>query len=334
MGGRIGIVDGYNLTVRHFVANPTMDRNGNPIGVVVGSLRSISHFIRETKLTDVIVVWDGEGGSSRRRSIYAEYKAGRRVRLNREFDSADGPAEDMQNRIWQEDTLKRYLDMLGVMQVQVPGCEADDVIAYYARECLTDAALYIMTNDKDMLQLVRPGCVIYNPTKKRMYDMATVQAEWFSLPENLPIVRAIAGDGSDNIDGVHGIGNKGATLLFPCLNQRVCKLDDLLDECEATLREVESGTRKMSKSAQEKRIKFLQSEQTIRRNLQLMKLDGSMLPAPAARSARLALERRPPFTPTQFRMTVIREGTGTKEDLLTEFTNMNMRRNFAEKAKK
>jgi 5'-3' exonuclease len=329
MSARIGLVDMYNVFIRMYVAVPQMDVNGEPIGGITGTLKCMGGIARDLKLTDMVAIWDGEGGSAKRRAIYSEYKAGRRVRLNREFDSNDGATEDVKNMLWQQDTLRRYLDMLGVKQVQVPGCEADDILAYYVTGPLVDETSYVVTNDKDMLQLVRPGCSVYNHTKKRLYDVAQVQGEWFCLPQNLPLLRSILGDGSDNIPGIKGIGPKTAHYMFPELNERSLGLDELLDIVEKRIEKVEQGGT-MSKASYDKYTNVLQSEDLLRRNMSLMKLGGGLLSAPAGRSARLALEKNAPCQSLAFRMALLREGVQTKDDLGSEFAALAQRRAYSQ----
>ena len=67
------LVDGMNLFIRGFVANPSMSENGFHVGGVVGFLNSLRNCIEKFKPTEVFVVWEG-GGSSRRRAIYSDYK--------------------------------------------------------------------------------------------------------------------------------------------------------------------------------------------------------------------------------------------------------------------
>lgn len=83
MSRKILIIDGLNNFIRNFVINPSTNQNGEPIGGVVGFMKTMKNIILETTPDLVVVAWDGEGGSRRRRGIFAEYKAGRKVRVNR-----------------------------------------------------------------------------------------------------------------------------------------------------------------------------------------------------------------------------------------------------------
>ena len=85
---RVLLIDALNTFLRSYAAIPTLDDNGNHIGGMSGFLKSIGSVIRDFKPTRVIIVFDGKGGSQRRRKIYPDYKANRKppTRLNRQYD--------------------------------------------------------------------------------------------------------------------------------------------------------------------------------------------------------------------------------------------------------
>jgi 5'-3' exonuclease len=95
------------------------------------------------------------------------------------------------------------------------GIEADDSIAYCANEYFKDAMVYIMSSDKDFLQLVTDRVKVWSPTKKTMYGPAEVIRDYGIHPANFALFRAMDGDASDNIDGVKGAGVKTVIKYFP-----------------------------------------------------------------------------------------------------------------------
>ena len=116
------IIDGLNCFYRHFVANPSMGENGNPIGGIIGFLKGIQLLSERYTPEDVIVIWEG-GGSPRRRSVDPSYKGGRRPeRLNR-FYSNDLP-DTVSNRNEQIAQLVKLLRTAGVSQIYMSDCEA------------------------------------------------------------------------------------------------------------------------------------------------------------------------------------------------------------------
>ena len=87
------IIDGLNFFIRSFVVNPSMNLNGDHVGGSLGFLIGLNKLVRENQPTDIVVVWDGEGGSLKRRSMFKDYKAGRKLKVNREYDNEDPDAQ-------------------------------------------------------------------------------------------------------------------------------------------------------------------------------------------------------------------------------------------------
>src|SRR6478736_1856998 len=159
------IFDGTNTFIRNFCVNPASDSNGVAIGGIVGTLKSIRYMIEETRPKRVFFVWDADGGSNKRRGVFAEYKAGRKPRLNRDVGEDETARDSNDNMDWQIATIRPILDLLGVIQVAVPDIEADDAIAYMVGS-LENRSKCLVSSDKDMWQLVSPMTSVYWPTKK------------------------------------------------------------------------------------------------------------------------------------------------------------------------
>ena len=98
---RVMIIDALNAYFRAYIVDPSMSTNGQPIGGVKGFLKILQKLVRENKPDMVVVVWDGPGGSAKRRAIVKEYKEGRKpIRLNRESNLT--PDEETENKVWQQ----------------------------------------------------------------------------------------------------------------------------------------------------------------------------------------------------------------------------------------
>lgn len=190
------------------------------MGGVVGSLLSMGSVIREFNINKVYVVFDGKGGSRRRKGILKEYKEGRTmtIRMNRriDFDTEEEKAENMKHQLF---SLSAYLDTLPINVVIVDRVEADDVIAYISEEYHKDDMTYIMSTDKDFLQLVSNNTFQYSPTRKKLYDIQSVIDEYNVHPNNMILFRAMEGDKSDRIDGIKGVGKKRIEKFMPYLIQ-------------------------------------------------------------------------------------------------------------------
>ena len=153
------------MFIRSFVVVPTMDSNGDSIGGITGFLKSVKNLVKECSSDLVIVAWDGEGGSRRRRGIFADYKAGRKIRLNRQEDM-ETQDESFVNMHSQMKKLKNLISDLGMIQVEVEEVEADDVIGMLCKLIYPEDNKVVVTSDRDMLQLVDSKTIVYSPSKK------------------------------------------------------------------------------------------------------------------------------------------------------------------------
>ncbi len=228
------IIDGLNTFIRVFSVIPTTNDNGTHIGGIVGFLKSIGYTINMFRPTRCIIIWDGKGGSSRRRKMYPEYKAKRKtnIRLNRAYDF-ETIEEERANMIRQIQRTIEYLDFLPITMLSIDNVEADDIIAYTAKQVLTDSKVTIMSSDKDFLQLVDDRISVWSPTKKKLYKPEQVMEEYGIPSHNLLMYRIFDGDKSDNINGVFGYGLKTVLKKLPFLQEdKQFSVDDAITEVE------------------------------------------------------------------------------------------------------
>lgn len=226
------IIDGLNTFIRVFSVIPTTNDNGTHIGGIVGFLKSIGYTINMFRPTRCIIIWDGKGGSSRRRKMYPEYKAKRKtnIRLNRAYDF-ETIEEERANMIRQIQRTIEYLDFLPITMLSIDNVEADDIIAYTAKQVLTDSKVTIMSSDKDFLQLVDDRISVWSPTKKKLYKPEQVMEEYGIPSHNLLMYRIFDGDKSDNINGVRGYGLKTVLKKLPFLQEdKQFSVDDAIKE--------------------------------------------------------------------------------------------------------
>ena len=227
---KVLIVDGLNTFLRVFSVIPTTNDDGIHVGGIVGFLRSLGHTIGMFSPTRTIVVFDGKGGSTRRRKIYPEYKQNRRTkyRVNRSYDFAS-QEDEKQNMIMQLQRCVEYLDTLPVTVLSYDNIEADDTIGYLTKQVLPDSNIIIMSTDKDFLQLANGRVKIWSPSKKKMYDDKSVFEEFGISSQNYIWYRVLDGDKSDNINGVRGLGLKTIRKKLPFLtDNHICNIDDIV----------------------------------------------------------------------------------------------------------
>ena len=233
---KVLIIDGLNTFIRVFSVIPTTNDDGIHIGGIVGFLKSVGYAIKMLGPTRTIIVFDGKGGSNRRRKLYPEYKAKRRtkkIRLNRvnDYENMDDERHSM---FMQLSRCVEYLETLPVSILSVDSVEADDVIAYIAKQLLPKSNHIIMSTDKDFLQLVSDRISVWSPTKKKLYKPDVVKEEYGVTSKNLLMTRIFDGDVSDNIKGVMGIGSKTLLKNFPDLADDgvTYTVDEIVDKCE------------------------------------------------------------------------------------------------------
>lgn len=263
------IVDGTNTFLRCFMANPAMDENGHHTGGIVGFLKSVGYGIKLLAPTRCVIVFDGVGGSFKRRQIFPEYKEKRknRIRLNRAYEELSDVTTEEESCIKQYLRLLHYLQLLPINILSIDHVEADDVIAYLATDYFKDSRkAYIMSSDKDFLQLASDKIAIYSPTKKRIYGPAEVVNEYQIHPNNFVLFRAMDGDDSDNINGIEGAGNKTICKHFPWLNEAtIHTIDEIVNTADGLKNKYKVCSR------------IVENKSIIERNYALMQLKETLL---------------------------------------------------------
>ena len=200
--------------MRHFAANPSTSENGEHIGGAIGFLKGIQLLIDNLHPDKIYVIWEG-GGSTRRRSIFKNYKNGRRpVKLNRFYES-DIP-DTVNNRNYQINLTTKLLALSGIPQLYVSDCEADDVIGYLVKYKLKDSEITVVSSDKDYYQLLEENRVkIWSPGQKKILTSDSVRERFGIYANNFCVARCFCGDGSDGLPGIKGAGFRTLSKRFP-----------------------------------------------------------------------------------------------------------------------
>jgi DNA polymerase-1 len=231
---RILVIDGLNTFIRSWTTTPNMNENGEHVGGITGFLKSIAYVIREVSPTNVVIVFDGKGGSNKRKELYEGYKSDRgknRFRVNRTYPELMSEEDENQSMKRQAVWLMDYLNHLPLNVLMYDGIEADDVIAYIVSQKL-DSECVIMSTDKDFLQLIDTNVSVYSPTKKIYYNIPTLEKEFGLFYKNFLLYRILSGDKSDNVPGVNGCGLKTLLTRFPELGTEEVSISDLYKMCE------------------------------------------------------------------------------------------------------
>jgi|TARA_R110000824_G_scaffold81680_4_gene205199 5'-3' exonuclease len=275
------IIDALNAYFRAYIVDPSVSTNGQPIGGVKGFLKILQKLARETKPDMIVVAWDGPGGSKRKRIVNKGYKEGRSpIRLNRGIQGMLDENQELENKIWQQTRLVEYLNNLPVSQVMIDGIEADDVIAYIVQEPrLKQHQKVIVSSDKDFFQLCDGKTVLLRPIQKEVLNTNKILEKFDIHPTNFALSRAVAGDKSDNLPGVPGVGLKTLAKKMTFLAEdTTCTVDDLIEFCKDNL----DSKLKLYNS-------ILENEDLIRDNYKIMQLYAPNLPINAKSTIRDAL---------------------------------------------
>tara|TARA_R110000824_G_scaffold159090_1_gene333307 strand:+ start:1566 stop:2531 length:966 start_codon:yes stop_codon:yes gene_type:complete len=234
MDKKILIIDAMNLFIRNYVVDPSLSATGQPIGGCKGFLKSLQKLTREIKPDNLIVVWDGGGGSKKRKAMAKQYKDGRKpLKLNRAYSGMNA-LEESQNRYDQMSKVMNYLNQMPIVQLMIEDVEADDVIAYICHmKSISDKVKIIVSMDKDFYQLCSEKTIVYRPIKNEFLTTKRILEQFKIHPNNFALARAIDGDKSDNLEGIKGAGLKTIAKRLSFLSEsQSYNLDDLFSYCK------------------------------------------------------------------------------------------------------
>jgi len=316
-GKRILIIDQLNLFFRNYIVNPSLSTNGAPIGALKGCFQSLQKICRESKPDLIVICWDGEGGSKKRKLMKKDYKAGRKpIRLNRNIRNLPEDQE-IENKIWQQTRLVEYYNQVPIVQFMFKGTEADDIIAYLSQlKEFEKAEKLIVSSDKDFFQLLTAKTVQYRPVQKEILNQKSILEKFNVHPANFAMARAMEGDKSDNIDGIEGLGLKTVAKRFPFLKEeKTATFKDLLNYC-----------RQKSEETNIKAYhKILENEDVLRRNYHMMQLYNPILSINSKKVIRETI-RGPDcaFNKTELIKMMIKDGFGEINfiDLFQQFNRI------------
>ena len=238
-GERILMIDGLNLFFRNFAMMNMVNPDGIHIGGLGGFFRSLGAEIRRVNPTQVYVIFDGAGSSNNRKNLLPEYKSGRDLQRITNWDAFDNLEDEHDAKVDQMVRIIQYLKTLPVKTLSIPKVEADDVIAYLSGIIPQDPKdkVFIVSSDKDFLQLINKNVIVYRPMEKEFYTEETVVEKFKMSPTNFILYKTLMGDNSDKVAGVKGLGPKKLYKLFPELSERDMTLDDIYNICESKFKE-------------------------------------------------------------------------------------------------
>ena len=203
------LIDGSGYIFRAYYALPPLTRksDGMPIGAVSGFCNMLFKLLEDSKSSENLekpthfaIIFDA-ARKNFRNEIYSEYKENR----------ADAP-EDL---VPQFEFIRKSVLAFNLPSIELPNYEADDLIATYVEQILAAGAkATIVSSDKDLMQLYKKDVRIYDPMKNKFISEDDVKNKFGVKPNKVVDVQSLAGDASDNVPGVPGIGVKTAAELI------------------------------------------------------------------------------------------------------------------------
>ena len=310
MKKRVIIIDALNAYLRSYIVNPSLSTNGDPIGGLKGFLGSLQKVCRDMKPDHIAIIWDGPGGSQKRKAINKNYKEGRKpIRLNRAVKLLS-EEDETKNKIWQQTRLFEYLNHMPVSQIMIEGIEADDIIAQVCN-IMQGCEKVIISSDKYFFQCCDKETVLYRPIQDKFLNKKIITEQFGITPNNFAMARAIVGDKSDNLAGIPGVGLKTVARRFPFFKEEaaVC-FYKIYNYCK----EIDSKV-KIYKN-------ILENKSLVETNYKLMQLYAPSISPQSKEKIRAAIfDMKPEFNKTGILKMMTEDGFGVYDwnDLFSTF---------------
>lgn len=207
------LIDGNSYVYRAFYAiRGLQNSKGFPTNAIYGFTNMILKIIREKRPDGIAVSFDSPIPTKRHR-LFEAYKAQR--------------PETPGDLVRQLPYIRKIIEAFNIKIFEIPGYEADDILCTIAKRASErDIDVFIVTADKDMLQIINERISIYDPVKDRILNSEYVMERYGVIPRRIPELMALAGDSVDNIPGVKGIGEKTAKELLKDFSS----LDELIQQ--------------------------------------------------------------------------------------------------------
>lgn len=201
MPQKVCLIDGSGYIFRAFYGLPPLTApDGTPVNAVYGFTNMFLKLTTKIGCDYCLVLFDAKR-QNYRNDIYPDYKGTRK--------------ETPEDLIPQFPIIREAVEALNLNYLEMEGYEADDLIATYAARALAEGMeVVVVSGDKDLMQLIRPGVEFYDPMKDKFFTPEDVLEKFGVYPDKVVDVQALSGDSIDNVPGVPGIGPKTAAQLI------------------------------------------------------------------------------------------------------------------------
>ena len=221
------LVDGDSLLKTAYHGAKNLYYKENHIGGIYQFLTMLRKSLNEHKYDRVFVFWDGQFSGRLRYDIYKDYKSNR----DKDFYNETPPSEP--ELFIQKERVKQYLEELFIRQFEDNIIEADDSIAYYCSKVKEDEKVVVITNDRDILQLLSERVSIYIINLRKIITISNYNTYFNHHHTNLKLLKILSGDNSDNIKGIKGVSEKTIIKYFPEFITKTLTLEDIFIKIES-----------------------------------------------------------------------------------------------------
>ena len=250
------LIDGNSL-LKSSLVNKEMNSKGEEYGAIWNMLRRMGELLLKKDFNFCLTVWDGFQSGICRWNIYSPYKQNR----DKHYEMFGGQTDydkqiaayckkvinyhkgiknepkrgetDDENFQRQRSIIQNILDNLFVRQFMFDEVEGDDIIAYYCQHKKSNERVVIVSEDRDLTQLINDEICIWIPSKHKFITPKNDITELGYTHENVVLKKVICGDASDNIYGIKGVGEKGLLKQFPEIITQKCTLNEILERAQA-----------------------------------------------------------------------------------------------------
>jgi 5'-3' exonuclease len=252
------LVDGSNILELSSLGDRTISSNGKQIGGIFQFLLQIKLLLAKANFRYVYVFWDGDDSGYYRFLVNEQYKMNRDKNYvideglsdyMKEYNStlkrmqnyifnkkkkekADEQKENKEIFFEQREVIMNCLEELFVRQVLCEKVEADDLIAYYVNHKKPNERIVIMSNDRDLTQLISDDVIIYVQQKKKFINKKNHTEEIGYYYENVLLKKILCGDSSDSIKGIKGFGEITLLNNFPEIKTRKVSLEEVIEKAK------------------------------------------------------------------------------------------------------
>ena len=249
------LVDGSNLLELSSLADTTLSSNGKQTGGIFQFFLQLKLLLKKGNFRYVYVFWDGNSSGQLRFNYLSDYKANRDKEFEEEglsdyMKAVNAKVKNMQNYFfkkedpvklaqkkkqkeifyWQRDIIMQCLEELFVRQCVCDKIEADDFIGYYVTHKKPNEKIVIVSNDRDLTQLIDDDVIVYVQSMKDFLTKKNHTAITGYNYQNVVLKKVLCGDSSDNIKGIKGFGEKTLLTNFSEIKERKVSLDEIIEK--------------------------------------------------------------------------------------------------------